>query len=301
MPSGVNRGNVLGKIEQRRLRDALAVARRIALPALPKNWPPIPDSVAQDIAGIEPFLAAFRSDPLHHDNVRECALTAALATPRVREMYWRMRRNVFHWPEFRPLKANALRLLETVIDLAREEAFPWFVNVQAEHVMFLARFERKTFTDRLRELESLAITRPARRISVLPLRDPEGGRRIDNTLGLPEFPKQANNWRVRDDQPPEDIPQWVIRYRRGIPHNKRRAAWWINYDLLCETQRVLPCFEVNLQTLAKDYKQRNRWFGPGEHFESEAAFKRMEQSLAKGGPIPDFGLRAALWEGARFE
>ena len=76
------------------------------------------------------------------------------------------------------------------------------------------------------------------------------------------------------------------------PHTKRPHS-----SHATDARRVLPCFEVSVNTLAIDYKQRNRWFGPREHCESEAAFKRMERSLATQGPMPPIGLRAALWEG----
>lgn len=297
MPAGLNRSNVAEEIDDLRLRDAVATARRLQLPGLPDAWPTQREDCPRDELGIDRILRLAREDPFHPDNLRRRALNDAFSRPHARDAYWRMRRNLWNWPEFRTLKSTALRLLEIVIELAREEAFPWFVNVQAEHVMFLARFDRKTFFDRLRDLEALAITRPARRIHLF---DDDARRaRLPELaiIDLPRFPSAGNGWGVIAAEPLEDIPQWVIRYRRGIPGNARRAAWWINYDLLCETQRVLPCFEMSLNTLAPDYKQRNRWFGPREHGESEAKFKRMERSLAADGPPPPIGLRAALWEG----
>ena len=112
-----------------------------------------------------------------------------------------------------------------------------------------------------------------------------------------DWPTRENNWCVDQSAPLSEIPQWLIRYRRGIPYNKRRAAWWINYDLLCDTQRVLPCFEVCLDTLPTNYFDRNRPSGTPGSYESDAGFKALERSLARTGPPPPSGLRAALWEG----
>lgn len=298
MPRGVQRMNILASIDRLRVRDGIALARLIDHPQLPDQWPALPPKYPRDRAGIERLLAESCEHPWHPENIRQRTLDEALATQRVREMHWRMRRCLFRWPELRSLRSTALRLLETVIDLAREEAFPWFVNVHAEHVMFLARFDRKTFFDRLRELEALAITRPARRIAILDDSDPaQRSTCASLAAAYPRFPSRDNNYCVRDDVPAEPVAQWVIRYRRGIPHNAHRAAWWINYDLLCETGRVLPCFEAGLETLAPDYKQRNRWFGSQAHPLSEGGFRTLERSLALRGPLPPLGLRAALWDG----
>jgi hypothetical protein len=186
------------------------------------------------------------------------------------------------------------------VELAREEAFPWCLAVRAEHVMFLARIDRKTFFDRVRDLENLVLVRPARRIRLLS--EPADGSppRTTRSDMLPRWPSAANHWRVDQGQPLADMAQWVIRYRRGTPWHPGRAAWWINYDLLCGTQRVLPCFEVGLATLAPDYKSRRRPFGPGTAFDSEDEFREIERSIARSGPMPPLGMRSALWEGAEF-
>ncbi len=81
-----------------------------------------------------------------------------------------------------------------------------------------------------------------------------------------------------------------------------RAAWWINYDLLCRTRRALPCFEVSLNTLDRTYESRNRCIGPhrpGVH--GDEAFKALERIMARDGPLPKPGLRAALWHGMDFD
>ncbi|MCZ6734680.1 MAG: hypothetical protein O7C65_02700, partial [Planctomycetota bacterium] len=85
--------------------------------------------------------------------------------------------------------------------------------------------------------------------------------------------------------------------RRGIAWNRKRAAWWINYDLLCGTGRVLPCFEMRLETLAKTYFDRNRRMGKvNAGVANEEQFAQLERELAKSGPLPPAGLRAALWQ-----
>lgn len=205
-------------------------------------------------------------------------------------------RSLWEWPEFRGLTERARRILETVIELARDEAFPWFVNVQAREIKKLAQLSHESMARRLRELECFVITRPARRLR-LPA-ETAGESSLRRCNAAMRVRTDALKFVARADEPLREVPQWVIRYRRGIPRDANRAAWWINYDLLCGTQRVLPCFEVCPGTLAKTYEGRNRGMGVKPGTDSEAAFAALQRRLARDGPLPPPGLRAAPWEGA---
>lgn len=77
--------------------------------------------------------------------------------------------------------------------------------------------------------------------------------------------------------------------------------WWINYDVLCATEKVLPCFVVKLRTLSKTYQGRNRpmgrraagWLGRSESDD----FADLQAHMARSGPLPPPAMRAALWDG----
>jgi len=223
----------------------------------------------------------------------QSAITAAVQTGRVRDIYFNIRRTIWNAPEFGTLAPGARRILEIVIDLAREEAFPWYLRVQAQEVRRLARLSEQKYTLRIHELESFALTRAARII------------RLDDGGTSAAWPGTVNA-----KEPARDLPQWIIRYKRGIPWNKRAAAWWINYDLLCQTGRVLPCFIVSTMTLGKHYFDRRRRFGGKNGITRgsselsddpadtpEGWFSRLEAKWALKGPRPPAGLRCALWEG----
>ncbi|MCH8151338.1 MAG: hypothetical protein IH830_03080 [Planctomycetes bacterium] len=143
-------------------------------------------------------------------------------------MYFIIRNSLWSWPEFLGLGPKARLILDIIIELARDEAFPWYVNVQAREVMKLARTNHATMAASVRDLQCLAVTRAARRIKLL------------GAAAAPVWPKRSNNWRVDANEQLQPIAQWVVRYRRGIPCNANRAAWWINYDLLCRTQTRHP-------------------------------------------------------------
>jgi hypothetical protein len=276
--STTNRPGAFDRIHDLIVRDSLSLAQRCL------NDPTIDEFVQQAL-----------SHPDHPRQWHRRAVDAALAQPRSRDIYFRMRQSLWTWPEFSALLPNARRILDAVVELARDEAFPWFVNVQADEILRLVCIDRKTFFDRLHDLECFTITRPARRIKLLEF--DERATAIDRAEQIARWPTRENKWLVDESTPAQNITQWVIRYRRGIPHNKRRAAWWINYDLLCRTQRVLPCFEVCLDTLPKNYFDRNRRSGSSADLETRDGFKVLERRLAKDGPPPPPGLRAALWDG----
>ncbi|MCH8821990.1 MAG: hypothetical protein IH984_00635 [Planctomycetes bacterium] len=299
MPASKNRHDALARIEALRLQDAASIARKLKLSGIPKSWPRLPDNRGIDHEGFKKLLEIELSRPDHPLNWHKQALAKANKHPRVKQIYYKIRKNLWHFPEFLTLTEKAKTILEIIVELARDEAFPWLVNVQAREVMRLARLNHVSMTLRLKELECFAITRPARRISLYTIeqtKDP-----LIAARQMPSWPSPANNFNVNLDDPLTPIPQWVIRYRRGIPFNANRAAWWINYDLLCNTQRVLPCFEVCLDTLAKPYESRNRRLGTRPGITNEDAFKALQRTMAKRGPLPKPGLRAVLWEGMEAE
>jgi len=238
------------------------------------------------------LLKSLRDDPNNPLNWQRRMVNEELVKPRVAKTYLAIRRSLWEWEEFAAVRIGARTILETVIELARSEAFPWYVAVAAQDVRRVARLAEGSYARSVRELETLAITRPARLV------------RIANNDGMAEFPGKVNE---REELKP--IAQWVIRYRRGIPWNKHRAAWWINYDLLCGTGRVLPGFVVSPRTLNKTYGGRNQRMGrePGNWVmkkrgesgaggEADDAFLALEEGLTRSGPLPPMGLRAALWQ-----
>jgi hypothetical protein len=170
-----------------------------------------------------------------------------------------------------------------VIELAREEAFGWWIAVPAEDVRRLARLSEAKYAECMRDLELLTIAR-------------EG--RVARVAGETGFP--LREFAADESAPAQLTLQFVVRYARGIPWNRKRAAWWINYDLLCETGRVMPCFVMELDQLPKAYMTRNRPMGPRTictgRLSDPAMIKTFERRVSKGGPIPPVGLRAALWE-----
>ncbi|TVQ51523.1 MAG: hypothetical protein EA377_12430 [Phycisphaerales bacterium] len=289
MPAYRQRQATQRQIDERRLVEAIALARRLRPKEIPAEWDQPPDPRGIDKAGIQQLLARELGRDTHPVVIRRRTLRKALRASRARTMYWRMRRHLWNWPEFLRLREKARMILEIVIELAREEAFPWYVAVPARDVQKLARLNHASYTARVQELECFVITRPARRIHL----EVSPGR-------LTEWPNAENNWLVDEDQPLTPIPQWVVRYRRGIPHNANRAGWWINYDLLCGTRRVLPCFEVSTETLAKDYAHRNQRMGIREGLFQKDRLDKMSRLVALRGPLPPLGLRAPLWEGMKF-
>ncbi len=299
MPAFRNRRDALARIEALRLQDAVALARKLKCFDLPTAWPKLPDSRGIDKAGFRKLLERELSRPDHPLNWHKRAVAEALNQPRARHMYFTIRRNLWSWSEFLTLTASARLILEIVIELARDEAFPWYVNVQAREVMRLARLNHASMAMRLRELECFCVTRPARRIRLFD--DHTGEHPIVLAANLPKWPCPENNWGVDPDEPLQPIAQWVVRYRRGIPWNAGRAAWWINYDLLCCTKRVLSCFEVSLDTLAKPYESRNRRLGTRPGITNDDAFRALQRSIAQQGPLPKPGLRAPFWQGMEFE
>lgn len=296
-PSIANRDAALRAISDLRLLDSIALARRRLPRLVPPQWPTLPDPRGIDKPGLKRLIEGDSLNSPHHPlNWHRAAVARAINQPRVREIYFRIKRALWNSPDFAGMKINARRALDVVIELARDEAFPWYLSVSAETVMRLARFGCKTFSQRVRELESMVVTRPARRIALL---NRAGG---DSTLAraraaTPAWPGPANGWLVDRRAPMRPVRQRVIRYRRGTPSNRRRAAWWINYDLLCGTGRVLPCFEATLDTLARPYRSRNHRFGAESSLQSDDGFAALERRYALHGPLPPPGLRAALWDG----
>jgi len=289
----------LARINALRLQDAASIASKLKPPNLPKdrprNWLKFPANRNIDAASFKKLLEINLSNPDNPINWHKQAVAKANKKPRTKQIYYTIRKNLWHWPEFLTLTEKAKIILEIVIELARDEAFPWYVNVQAREIMRLARLNHASMAMRLKELECFAITRPARKIHLYTKQQTQDP--IVAARNLPDWPTPGNNFNVNLDDPLIPIPQWVVRYRRGIPSNAHRAAWWINYDLLCNTQRVLPCFEVCLDTLAKTYESRNRRLGTRPGITNENAFKALQRTMSKRGPLPTPGLRAVLWEG----
>lgn len=262
--------------------DAHAAARVQMRARIPEHWPKLPNPQWPDKAAFQRLMQAAEDDPHHPRNWHRRLVNEALQRPDVRDAYFAIRCALWKWDEFAGVRPGARAILESVIELAREEALPWYLAVPAEDVRRLARLSEGRYASSVRELECLAITRPARIM------------RIAHPDGFPMFPGQCD-----ESQPLQPVAQWVIRYRRGVPWNAKRAAWWINYDLLCETGRVMPHFVMRLRTLSSTYQSRNRRMGPppGDWVMSndEDAFRAMEEVLSRHGPPPPIGLRAPLW------
>lgn len=266
---------------------------------LPPAWPQLPVIDLPDQQFLKDLQRKFGPDSSDHPlNWHKRLVAAELAKPRIAEAYFKIRRALWGWQEFAGVRPGARAILEAVIELARDEAFPWYLAIPAENVRRIVRLSEHRYSTSVRELESLAVTRPARIARV-----------CDVESGLARWPPQIDgpqpdgNVRFSVENRPlnEPVAQWVVRYRRGIPWNKKRAAWWINYDLLCDTSAVLPIFVCSLATLSKHYWNRNRRrlgpARPGWPVATDAeAFAEMERGLVKCGPVPPVGMRAALWE-----
>lgn len=220
----------------------------------------------------------------HPEAQHAAAIQRAMGEPAVHELYFRIRRSLWQWREFAGLRRGARTIIEVVIELARDEAFPWYLPVCAEDVRRLARLAEGSYTRSVRELDSIAIVRQARVYQPCdeygtPLKAWMHGR-------LDEVPLSPAS---------EDLPQFLLRYQRGIPWNRKRAAWWINYDLLCGTGRVLPMFVMHLSRLPQLYMQRNRSMGRMPHMLDADWCRVMGESHSQTGPILEHGLRAPRW------
>ena len=115
------------------------------------------------------------ADPDFINNPRkfhEKKLAEAKADPQVATIYKKIREALWNWPEFAGLSPGARHILETVIELAREEAFPWFVLVPAKEVRNLARLSHPGFVKCAQEIELLAISREA---TIFSIRDDNDG------------------------------------------------------------------------------------------------------------------------------
>lgn len=215
----------------------------------------------------------------------EAHAAATRIDPDVCEIYLRIRTALWNWPEFAGLTRGARAILEAVIELARDERFPWYLPVPAEVVRALARLTEGSFQRSVRELDCLAVTRDA---AMYRPADHVGADDIAFMEGrLDEVPRDA---------PSPAISQFVLKYRRGIPWNRKRAAWWINYDLLCETGFMLPMFDANLRRLPVPYVHRNleRASAIGEPFSASWVQAQREQ-VSQNGPLMPMGSRAPLW------
>jgi len=275
----------LASLQSAVIRESLRLPQiKAELPKIPASFTPLPRMDLPDRKAL---------DRLMHGRIAglECAASwrtrlveQQLDTARVATTYTKIRRALWAWPEFAGLRPGARTILEVVIELARDEAFPWYVPVQAMEVRRLARLTEGSFARSVRELLTLAVTRPGRDVIV------------SNASAAPLWP-----WRLDESQPPRPVAQWVVRYRRGIPWHAKRAAWWINYDLLCATGRALPAFAVSVRSLSKTYQSRNRAMGPRPctHSDREAVtLADMRRAISLNGPFQPLGLRAPLWEDA---
>jgi hypothetical protein len=126
-------------------------------------------------------------DPGHPERWHRALVDAQLAKPEVRETYFEIRRSVWDWPEFASLKPGARAILEVVIELARDEAFPWYVSVPAHEVRRLARLSEGSFARSVRELMCFVVSRPAQ---VVKLTDDDGVVKM--------WPAPGMAWEVED-------------------------------------------------------------------------------------------------------
>lgn len=254
--------------------------------AVPESWPAVRQARWPDHVGFAKLLEEMRrSDPNHPLNWHKRLVDEQLAKPQTRETYFKIRRALWEWEELAGVRRGARAILESVIELARDEAFPWHLNVPAHEVRRVARLAEGSFARSVRELQCLAVTRPARMVKLCTPPDL-----------MPRWPGKVD---LNEEAKP--MAQWVVLYRQGIPWNKKAAAWWINYDLLTGTGRVMPMFVVGMRTLAKTYLERNgqmggrlpdpMWALTGE----PTGFAVAERNWAQSGPLPPAGLRATLW------
>jgi hypothetical protein len=231
------------------------------------------------------LINSLSRDPTLPQNTWRRLVQQELEKHEAAAIYMKMRRAIWNWGEFAGVSRAAMAIIHVIIELAREEAFPWYVAVPAEHTRKLARMSTRQYVRAIHELDTLAITRQARPVHVA------------DANGLPRFPGTVN-----EREAPAPIAQWVLRYRHGIPHNKKLAGWWINYDLLCETGRVQRCFIFSPRTLMKTYRSRNRPMGSKPNNwvldKTDDAMAALEESLSRAGPLPPPGFRAPLWRPA---
>lgn len=227
MPYTLNQTKTLQAICETFHNDAMAAVRRFNLEPLPNLRLEEPKLPSGDVAALERLKECARQcdpmpPPVWHRTLHE-----ALLHPRVSHMYFNIRSSLWSWPEFLPLNPKARLILEIVIELAREEAFPWYLKVQARHIMRLARTNHATFAQSMRAIQHLAITRSARRMALV---NHDTDSMLNRCMQARRWPCATNNWCVNESQPVENIAQWVVRYRHGSPFNANRAAWWLNYD-----------------------------------------------------------------------
>lgn len=264
------------RVASTRERDAMAALRRtVDLESLKR----LVNDGRSDSAKLLERLAL---DPTLPQNVHRRLVQQELEKPETAAIYFKLRRALWNWEEFAGVSRAAMAIIHVIVELAREEAFPWYLAVPAEHTRKLARMSTRHYVRAIHELDTLAITRPARPIH------------IAGSNGMPRFPGE-----IDEREPLASIAQWVVRYRHGIPHNKKLAGWWINYDLLCETGRVHRCFMFSPRTLMKTYRSRNRPMGPKPDNwvleKTDDAMAALEETLSRAGPLPPPGFRAPLW------
>ena len=53
-------------------------------------------------------------------------------------------------------------------------------------------------------------------------------------------------------------------------------------------------------TLAKPYESRNRRLGTRPGITNDDAFRALQRSIARQGPLPQPGLRAPFWQGMAY-
>ena len=234
---------------------------------------------------VDALIARLTTNSNLPQNVHHRLVQQELEKPETAAIYFKLRRALWNWEEFAGVSRATMAILHVIVELARDEAFPWYLAVPAEHTRKLARMSTRHYVRAIHELDTLAITRTARPI------------RIAGPDGMARFPGT-----VDEDEALAPIAQWVVRYRHGTPNNRKRAAWWINYDLLCETGCVHRCFIFSPRTLMKTYRSRNRPMGPKPDDwvldKTDDAIAALEESLSRAGPMPPPGFRAPLWRPA---
>src|SRR5688572_11061951 len=139
---------------------------KLELEKIRKSWPPLPLIEHPDLATTLQLLKKPEDDPCSPRYWQRRLVEAQLDKPEAAANDMRIRHALWQWEEFASIKPGARRILEVVIELARDEAFPWYLPVPAHEVRRLARLTEGSCARSIRELECLSITRPGRVLRV---------------------------------------------------------------------------------------------------------------------------------------
>ena len=167
------------RISARLLKDVALLLEET--PDFPPDHFDVPDVDGPTREELEDLISqsTLPDDPLLH--VHRDAVNAQLAKPQTARTYMNIRRALWSWPEFATLCRRARTILDVVVELARDEAFPWYLPVCAEDVRKLSRQSLRSYIRSVHELDCLAITRPGRVVDLY-------GDDPMSHLGLGDFP-----------------------------------------------------------------------------------------------------------------